>query len=410
MLVDMKVVVAQIGARMHYAVPSILADHGLLERLYTDTYIGNKKKLKTLLDLTPAVIRPRALDRWLGRSSVSIPSELVTSFERLGLEFKFQRRFYSNNSALDRIYANFGRRFCEQVADHGFGAANIVYCFNGAALEVFNAAKIQKKICVLEQTMAPHAVSARLIRAEEDRWPQYTNGEASVPFRLTSEREEAEWLLADIIVCPSQFVVDGIAERGGPTERCYVLPYGVGDATLDDLQPKPKTLTAPPLRILFCGEVGLRKGAHYLLEAVKQVQTRAVEVRFAGAVSLPNEIVEVAPKNVRFEGRVPRSQIMSLYSWADVLVLPSVCEGSATVIYEAIASGVPVICTPNAGPPNHSGINVIPAGDLKALVHSLESFQTMSDVGTFPSAEEYSLHGYGKRILELLDQATSNSL
>ncbi|MCZ8370922.1 MAG: glycosyltransferase family 4 protein [Porphyrobacter sp.] len=404
----MKVVVAQIGARMHYAVPRILADHGLLERLYTDTYIGNKKKLKTLLVSTPSAIRPRALDRWLGRSSVSIPSELVTNFERLGLEYKFSRRFLRKNSDLDRIYADFGRRFCEQVAEYGFGEADIVYCFNGAALEVFKAAKIEKKLCVLEQTMAPLAVSARLIRAEEDRWPQYTNGEASAPFRLTSEREEAEWLLADIIVCPSQFVVDGIAERGGPAEKCYILPYGVGDAKLHGLQPKPKTLTAEPLRILFCGEVGLRKGAHYLLEAVKQVQSRSVEVRLAGAVALPSEVVKSAPKNMRFEGRVPRSQIMPLYSWADVLVLPSICEGSATVIYEAIMSGISVICTPNSGPPNHSGITVIPAGDLKALVHSLETFQTTSDTFSYNSADEYSLNGYGKRIIKMLDQVKIN--
>ena len=48
-------------------------------------------------------------------------------------------------------------------------------------------------------------------------------------------------------------------------------------------------------------------------------------------------------------GPVPRSVVAEHYAWADVFLLPSVCEGSATATYEAIASGIPVICTPNAG-------------------------------------------------------------
>jgi glycosyltransferase involved in cell wall biosynthesis len=48
-------------------------------------------------------------------------------------------------------------------------------------------------------------------------------------------------------------------------------------------------------------------------------------------------------------GQVPRSEVGALFNWADVFVLPSLVEGSATVIYEALVRGVPVICTPNAG-------------------------------------------------------------
>src|SRR5690606_7175785 len=72
-------------------------------------------------------------------------------------------------------------------------------------------------------------------------------------------------------------------------------------------------------------------------------------------------------------GAVPRAEIMDHYAWADLFLLPSVCEGSATVVYEALAAGLPVITTPNAGSVVRNGADgfIVEPGNVEAICRSL---------------------------------------
>ena len=128
------------------------------------------------------------------------------------------------------------------------------------------------------------------------------------------------------------------------------------------------------LRVLFAGEVGLRKGAPYLLEALRQLGAGEVEARFAGPIALSPEKLASYGDVASFPGPVPRVQMPALYRWADVLALPSVCEGSATVVYEALAAGVYVITTPNAGSVLSGASEfgeIVPTRDVEAIVAAL---------------------------------------
>lgn len=72
-------------------------------------------------------------------------------------------------------------------------------------------------------------------------------------------------------------------------------------------------------------------------------------------------------------GAVPRQEIAKQYAWADVFVLPSICEGSATVCYEALASGLPVITTPNSGSVVRDGLDgfIVPIRNSEAIREKL---------------------------------------
>jgi glycosyltransferase involved in cell wall biosynthesis len=76
---------------------------------------------------------------------------------------------------------------------------------------------------------------------------------------------------------------------------------------------------------------------------------------------------------VQLTGAVPRNLIFSHFEWADVFFLPSVCEGSATVTYEALMSGLPVVATPNTGSIVKDGVNgfIVPARDSQAMAERL---------------------------------------
>jgi len=114
--------------------------------------------------------------------------------------------------------------------------------------------------------------------------------------------------------------------------------------------------------------------------------------------------------NLELCGAVPRAEIAAHFAWADVFLLPSACEGSATVTYEALAAGLPVIATPNAGSVVEAGVSgfIVPLGETGAIVAALGALarepsrlETMSTAAR-KRAADYDIAAYGRRLLAAL--------
>lgn len=341
-----KIAVAMLGARMHYAVPRILNEGGLLECFFTDTYLGNKPTLERVLAALPARLRGTATRRLAGRQESSIPGALVTSFDRLGCEYALARRFARDGDARAAVYERFNERFNEAVLRQGLGQADTVWGFNTACREIFREANKRGLAKFVEQTILPGALENRLMRETAKEWPGWQSSMQFVEERLTA-REQEEWDLADRIVAGSHFVAEGLEACGVAREKISVVPYGVDASRFSPAA--ERNSAGRPLRVLFVGEVGLRKGAPYLLEALNRLDRRTVDARLAGSVVLAPDRLARYEGRVQLLGPVPRSEMPELFRWADVFVLPSIVEGSATVTYEALMSGLPVITTANSG-------------------------------------------------------------
>jgi len=373
-----KVIVAMLGARMHYAVPRLLHESGLLERFYTDSYIGNKPWLETLLRVIPRTRQPRGLQRWLARKDSVLPPERVTSFERFGWTYAWRRSRARSGSEMRQVFATSGARFNRLVIrrqrqpDH----AAAVWGFNGACLELLRWAREHGMRSIVEQTMAPKRIEHQLLSEEVRRWPGWQPGLQIMdyPNELTN-REETEWTIADRIVAGSRFVAEGLRSCGVAPERIRIIPYGVDLNRFDSVTLAP-TPASSRLRVLFAGEVGLRKGVPDLLHALALLGPDKVEARFAGQVSLARDKIAPFSRVALFLRAVPRDTMKSLFQWADVFVLPSLVEGSATVTYEALMSGTPVITTPNAGSivqHDKQGF-IVPIRDKEALAIALGAY------------------------------------
>jgi glycosyltransferase involved in cell wall biosynthesis len=331
------VVVSQLGARMHYAVPRILHEAGRLERLHTD--ICATKGWPRGLQHLPQAMLPAPLRRLRGRVPYGIPSDRISSVAWIGLASVTAQMINTGRAAETRAALKAAARFSRAVVRNGFGAAEGFYGISGECLEQLQAARVQGLWTAVEQIIAPREIVDRLTEAEAMRHPDW--GETFEPDPLAgafAEREKAEWASADIVVCPSEFVRSGIAAVGGPVERCVIVPYGVDARFL--LPPRGRHRTRP-LRVLTVGAVGLRKGSPYVLEAAKRLRG-AAEFRLVGPAALPPPITRMLSASLDMTGQIPRSEIARHYAWADVFLLPSVCEGSATAIYEALAAGLPV--------------------------------------------------------------------
>ncbi len=184
--------------------------------------------------------------------------------------------------------------------------------------------------------------------------------------------------MSDVIVGGSRLVIDGLARCGVSEHKCRVVPYGVETWQFAPAASTRQEGKNGALRVLFAGEVGLRKGAPYLLEALRELGPARVRARVAGSIAVSPRKLGPYLEVAEFLGPVPRSQMLGLFHWADVFCLPSICEGSALVIYESLLSGVPVIATPNTGSLVRDGVDgqVVPIRDSKAIARALERYRT----------------------------------
>lgn len=411
-----RVSIAMIGARMHFAVPIILANAGFLDTFFTDVHLGNKTWLYRLVNSIPMDARPRMIKQLCGRTAPGVPPERIVSFDVLGLWYLLKRQGQMSFGELTELFAKVNRLFGDRVVRRGLGNSNAVWGFNGAALEIFKHAREKGITCILEQTIAPRRIERELLLEEAIRWPQWQPGldiDLRTGLDLLAEREEAEWELADQIICGSNFVLEGLKARGVSTRKCSVVPYGV---EMDHLQPAHTAASKKNLNVLFAGEIGLRKGVPYLLEALRAIDSpESIHVKLVGSVAIDRPCLARYDRWCEVVGPVPRSQMSELYDWADVLVLPSICEGSATVTYEAMARGLPIITTPNSGSLIRDGVDgfVVPIRDANALAENIlllsgdSILRTHMANAAIERSQEVSLEKYGNRLLGIFN-ASSN--
>jgi glycosyltransferase involved in cell wall biosynthesis len=107
---------------------------------------------------------------------------------------------------------------------------------------------------------------------------------------------------------------------------------------------------------------------------------------------------------------VPRSELAKHFEWADVFLLPSICEGSATVTYEALAHGLPVVCTANTGSVVRDEVDgfIVPARDPAAvtarLCRLLEDPELLDRLSSNAAtrAKQFTVVKYGDRLTSVL--------
>ena len=114
-----------------------------------------------------------------------------------------------------------------------------------------------------------------------------------------------------------------------------------------------------PMRVLFLGQVNLRKGIARLLEAAQILRNEPVEFWLVGPVQVTNSSTIVHPERVKWFGPVTREKAAEYYRNADVFVLPTLSDGFAITQLEAQAHGLPLIASKFCGKVVESGRNGI---------------------------------------------------
>jgi len=410
----MKIAVTRMGALFHYSIPRTVQALGMLGRFYTDAWAG--KPWGRALGAVPAGMRPDRLRRLLGRQTSEIPSELVTDFPVLAIRYGMKRRGSRSVGEMIRAHLWAGEAFCRGIIRDGMRGCDAVYTSNSQGLELLRHAKGRGMRTMMEQTIAPYEYECGLLGREQEKNPGWEEprAEAGEAGRAFMEREREEWALSDVIFCGSEFVRDGIGAVGGPVEKCRVVPYGFGFSGVGGVVKEVNR--DRPLRVLFMGTVCLRKGMAEFVRVAEALRGR-MTFRVVGPETLLPEAGERLRRSAEVPGPVPRAEVGALYEWADVFLFPSHCEGSATVCYEALAHGVPVICTPNTGSVVRDGVEgfIVEAGDVEAMVSRLERLDAgreelaVLSAGALARRGYFGVEAYEGRLREVLGRMDGGS-
>ncbi|MEX0890905.1 MAG: glycosyltransferase family 4 protein [Gemmatimonadota bacterium] len=257
------------------------------------------------------------------------------------------------------------------------GPWDLVVAFSGVAAETLLLARRHGWPTLCTRSSAHIRVQDRILAEEEAR----TGRRIQRPTRWKIEREEREYGLATAVQVPSTFVRGTFQEMGVPLERTLLVPLGVEVA---DFRASAQVLAArlarieegQPLRVLCAGSLSLRKGMYDLAAAVQRLPDGVFQFHLVGDVTrAARSWVDAMRDRIRITSRVPQEELPGIYEEADVLVLPTLEDGFAVVLAQALAAGVPIVTTPHSAGPDlvEEGRTgwIVPVRDPEALAARL---------------------------------------
>ena len=126
-------------------------------------------------------------------------------------------------------------------------------------------------------------------------------------------------------------------------------------------------------RAIFSGALIERKGIHHLLEAWHRLDLKDAELWLVGAVhdEARQHLKNYWRENIKIVGFA--RDVENYLSQGTVHIFPSQCEGSAKVVYEAAACGLPQITTREAGDVVNDGIEgiIVPPSNVNQLADAI---------------------------------------
>jgi len=214
---------------------------------------------------------------------------------------------------------------------------------------------------------------------------------------------------ADLVLCPSNFVRDSMVENGVPEEKCFINHFGVNTSIF-----QPREIVPENPVFVIVGSLCLRKGYQYLFRAFKTIKESHPKARLICIGTSRPEFRKEEPlwqDLGEFYESLSQSEIAKILKEATAFVLPSVEEGFARVLSEAMAAAVPIIATYETGATTvitdeKQGL-IVSSRDVDELVNAMERLisdrelnLTLGESGYAAGAIDNTWDDYSKRIYD----------
>jgi len=313
-------------------------------------------------------------------------------------------------ASVDQVWQSLDREAAHRIRRRKFGLnLRAVYAYEDCAEQIFLAARDFGLRCIYDLPIAYWETAHRLLREEAERYPDWEStlvGTRDSDEKLSRKRRELE--LAELVICPSAFVLGSLPAQIRATKKCFAVAFGTPavDATGQRATARD---SRGPIRILFAGALTQRKGLADLFAAMKLIDSKEVELVVMGSLIRPLNWYRQRLPGFVYEPPRPHSDVLRLMQSCDVLVLPSIVEGRALVQQEAMACGLPVISTNNAGADDviidgETGF-LVPIRSPEKLAEKISwcaknrSLVSGMGIAAQKRASEFTWHAYGDTIV-----------
>ena len=253
------------------------------------------------------------------------------------------------------------------------GKIDLIHAFPLGALRTLRMAKRLGIPTVLERCNAHTEYAYRIVREECARLGlQMPRGHEHDFNARVLKHEEAEYGAADHLFCPSEFVAGTFLKRGFSAGRLARFQYGCDSRCQPPVSPRD---AKQGLTVLFAAGCAPRKGLHYALEAWLKSSAHEKGTFLVVGEFIPGYAEKLAPllahpsvKRLGF-----RKDLPDVMRSSDILILPSIEEGSALVTYDARVSGCVLLVSDASGAVCQNGENALvhSVGDVPALAGHL---------------------------------------
>lgn len=358
--------------------------HGPLHFIESGTWIARSGvRLRMILGWVP-----KNADSFLCRlTSKVVGRDLSVGFKRRMLPdapFEVVTTAFSEfvNQAMRRICALFGKH--SHIVDSwtwallGFQSRQYLKGFDilqvrtgaGQGGLIKTAKRCGMKVIADHSALHPVTCGENL-RDDYARWGQTL---AIGPGLGVWKNVEKDCRQADLIVVNADHIKDSFVVNGYPPEKIKVAYLGVRK---DFMGIKTEYNKSGPVRILYTGAFSILKGAEYLLEAIRILTERGVEVEctIVGNIDAPAKLRDkYAHLPVKYLGRVAQDELVTYLKECDIYLFPSLADGCAKSGMEAMAAGMCVVATRESGLPITDGENgfFVPKKDATAIADKIE--------------------------------------
>jgi glycosyltransferase involved in cell wall biosynthesis len=244
-----------------------------------------------------------------------------------------------------------------------------------------------------------------------------TNG--VLPHPKIIEKELREYESSDFIMVPSSFAKETFIKKKIRAQKILQLPYGV-----DLLEFYPVKKFDNKFRVIFCGSISIRKGSHYLIQAFQDLKLKNAELWLVGEVQFCiKQILKniLFSSDIKFFKPVRQKELRWFYNQSNVFVLPSLEEGMATVLLQAMSCSLPIICSKNSGGEDliNQGeggfiLKTISVEEIKKsilyLYENSKEAKTMGEKNLKKIKKNYTWNNYGNNIISIYKKIISEKL
>jgi glycosyltransferase involved in cell wall biosynthesis len=365
------------GAHFIYELVAAVQALGFNGAFETGFYFDPDGPWAKLAAALPTGARAQLEREFRRRSHGDINAKKVATHALYELLYVAAARKFKHRPALPTALMNFRNRRLDAIAANRVlkERPQVVIGHDTSAIATLKAAKQIGSLAVLNQMIGHVAVGDRILSEEAALHPDWADSlHAGAPKWLIDQCIE-EARLADLVLAPSEYVKQTMIEVGTPADRIEIIPFGVRVDRFSPVeggrQPDGK------FRLLYVGQISQRKGLKYILEALKQIGDRSIELLMVGGMVGEGKGLKPYEGWYRHIPNVPHSEVPGLFRTADLFVYPSLHEGSANAIFEGMASGLPVLTTLNSGSMVRDGIegHIVPIRDVDALAEKILAFR-----------------------------------